>query len=195
MTPERWRQIGDLFDAAVRIDPAGREAWLRDACGGDDDLRAEVGRLLAQDERADRDGFLTPPGTTGPTADRTGSWPPRGAAAPRRSPGRSPPPRVAPVDDIGGFTPRAGDRAAGRGDSRSPSPGRRAGAAARAADDLHPDPGASQSSGGAPSSGRRILTLYRIDVGDHRGPRGPHRPALEPVARPAGLAQGRWSWG
>ena len=29
MTPERWRQIGDLFDAAVGIDPAGREAWLR----------------------------------------------------------------------------------------------------------------------------------------------------------------------
>ena len=64
MTPERWRQIGDLFDAAVRIDPAGREAWLRAACGGDDDLRAEVGRLLAQDERADRDGLLTPPGET-----------------------------------------------------------------------------------------------------------------------------------
>ena len=29
MTPERWRQIDDLFDAAVRLDPAEREAWLR----------------------------------------------------------------------------------------------------------------------------------------------------------------------
>ena len=29
MTPERWRQIGDLFDAAVRLEPAQREAWLR----------------------------------------------------------------------------------------------------------------------------------------------------------------------
>ena len=38
-----------------------REAWLRGACGDDDGLRAEVGRLLAQDERADRVGFLTPP--------------------------------------------------------------------------------------------------------------------------------------
>ena len=64
MTPERWRQIGDLFDAAVRIDPPGREAWLRAACGGDDELRAEVGRLLAQDERADRGGLLAPPGET-----------------------------------------------------------------------------------------------------------------------------------
>ena len=32
MTPERWRQIGELFDAAVRIDPASRESWLRAAC-------------------------------------------------------------------------------------------------------------------------------------------------------------------
>ncbi len=64
MTPERWRQIGDLFDAAVRIDPPGREAWLRAACGGDDELRAEVGRLLAQDERADQDGLLVPPRET-----------------------------------------------------------------------------------------------------------------------------------
>jgi hypothetical protein len=35
MTAERWRRIGELFEAAVRIDPAEREAWLRAACGGD----------------------------------------------------------------------------------------------------------------------------------------------------------------
>jgi serine/threonine-protein kinase len=45
MTPERWRQIGGLFDAAVKIDPVDRESWLRAACGGDDDLRTEVNRL------------------------------------------------------------------------------------------------------------------------------------------------------
>ena len=107
MTPERWRQIGELFDAAVRIDPAGREAWLRAACGGDDELRAEVGRLLAQDERADRDGFLTPPEATGPPPDRTASWPPRVDVRPRSEPG--PIDRVgdASADDTGGFTPRA----------------------------------------------------------------------------------------
>ncbi len=81
MTPERWRQIGELFDAAVRIDPAEREAWLRAACGGDDDLRAEVGRLLAQDERADRDGLLTPPERDGPASGSDGEL-----APPRRSP-------------------------------------------------------------------------------------------------------------
>ena len=61
MTPERWRRIDELFDGALKLDPAARESWLGRACGGDEDLRAEVGRLLAGDERADRDGFLRPP--------------------------------------------------------------------------------------------------------------------------------------
>ena len=107
MTPERWRQIGDFFDAAVRIDPAGREAWLRAACGGDDDLRAEVGRLLAQDERADRDGVLTPPARRARLPDRTASWHPHAGAAPRRRPSRSPRVGETSADDTGGFTPRA----------------------------------------------------------------------------------------
>ncbi len=77
MTPERWRRIGELFEAAVRIDPAGREAWLRAACGGNDEVRTEVGRLLAQHERVHRSAFLTPPQAAGPPSDRTASGPPR----------------------------------------------------------------------------------------------------------------------
>ncbi len=61
MTPKRWQQIGELFDAAAQIDPAARESWLRTACRGDDDLQTEVSRLLAQDVRADRDGLLPGP--------------------------------------------------------------------------------------------------------------------------------------
>jgi serine/threonine-protein kinase len=102
MTPERWRQVGELFAAAVRVDPVGRESWLRAASGGDDALRAEVSRLLAQDERADRDGLLTPPRTIGRAAAATSSWHPRAEVRP--------PPRAAagsnPVDDTKGFTPR-----------------------------------------------------------------------------------------
>jgi serine/threonine-protein kinase len=115
MTAQRWRQIGDLFDAAIRLDPAGTEAWLDAACGGDDDLQTEVGRLLAQDERADRDGILTPlgrrarpwigrrPGTPTPESIRRGSpgrSPPTGTRALttpgawRRLPGRAPAPQA-----------------------------------------------------------------------------------------------------
>ena len=49
MTPERWRQVGDLFEGAIRLEPGSREAWLRDACGEDNALRNEVDRLLARD--------------------------------------------------------------------------------------------------------------------------------------------------
>ncbi len=85
MTPERWRRIGEVFDAAVRIDAAGREVWLRAACGEDDDLRAEVGRLLAHDERANRQGILTPDGPPVPPSDRTASWTNLAGARPSNS--------------------------------------------------------------------------------------------------------------
>ncbi len=67
-------QIDDLFAAALAIDSAQREAWLRVACGADDDLRIAVGRLLAQDKRAEAEGFLTPPLAPDRALDRTGSW-------------------------------------------------------------------------------------------------------------------------
>ena len=107
MMPERWQQIGDLFDAAVRIDPDERQAWLRAACGEDDDLRAEVGRLLDQDERADRHGLLTPLGPASPPPDRTASWSPRAGVRPHRRPGPIASAEETSVDDTGGFTPRA----------------------------------------------------------------------------------------
>jgi serine/threonine-protein kinase len=107
MTPERWRRVGDLFGAATQVDPAGREAWLRAACDGDDDLRAEVDRMLAQDERADRDGFLTPPRPMDPSRDQTESWPPYVGALPRRKSGPITRAGDDSIDDAGGFTPKA----------------------------------------------------------------------------------------
>jgi eukaryotic-like serine/threonine-protein kinase len=75
MTPERGRRIGELFEAAVRIDPAGREDWLRAACGGDHEVRTEVGRLLAHHEREHRSAVLSAPQAAGPPADRATSGP------------------------------------------------------------------------------------------------------------------------
>src|SRR4029077_8052425 len=77
------------------------------ACDGDDDLRAEVGRLLAQDERADREGLLTLPGPSAPPPDRTASWHPRAGVRPPREPGPIALVGETSVDDTGGFTPRA----------------------------------------------------------------------------------------
>jgi serine/threonine-protein kinase len=108
MTPERWRRIEELFDAALRVAPAGRVAWLWDACGGDDELRAEVQQLLLQDEWAERSGFLPPPEASSRAArNTTGTWPVRDSqgAAEAISGGRS-----ALVGDGGGFTPVAAIR-------------------------------------------------------------------------------------
>ena len=105
MTPQRWRRIGELYEAAVRIDPAGREAWLRAACGGDDELRTEVGRLLAQHEPEDRSALPTPSQAAGPHSDRTASEPPR-IEAPSQRPEPAGGSGDAPANESGGLAPR-----------------------------------------------------------------------------------------
>jgi len=52
MTPERWRQITELFHAAIARPAADRSRFLDDACAGDTDLRTEVGAMLAAHEVA-----------------------------------------------------------------------------------------------------------------------------------------------
>ncbi len=46
MTPERWRQITEIFHAACERDPARREAFVAEACGDDPALRLEVEAML-----------------------------------------------------------------------------------------------------------------------------------------------------
>ena len=46
MTPERWRHIESLLQAALDHTPADRSAFLEQQCGTDRDLRAQVGALL-----------------------------------------------------------------------------------------------------------------------------------------------------
>ena len=47
MTPERWRQITEVFRAALARDGAARAAFIEEACAGDVSLRAEVDAMLA----------------------------------------------------------------------------------------------------------------------------------------------------
>jgi eukaryotic-like serine/threonine-protein kinase len=53
MEPERWRQVNDLFYRAIERSPAGRDAFVKQACGGDDDLSREVRSLLRSHERTE----------------------------------------------------------------------------------------------------------------------------------------------
>jgi hypothetical protein len=52
MTPERHDQIGELYHAALEVEPEGRASFLHRACGGDEELRREVTSLLASHEQA-----------------------------------------------------------------------------------------------------------------------------------------------
>ena len=59
MTPERYQQIGQLFNEALEQVPEQRSAWLHQTCGADNELRLEVEKLLtSQDESGE---FLARP--------------------------------------------------------------------------------------------------------------------------------------
>src|SRR5438034_790546 len=51
MTPERWQKVKEIFQAALKLEPAHRPAFLARACDGDVDLRREVDSLIESHER------------------------------------------------------------------------------------------------------------------------------------------------
>jgi tetratricopeptide (TPR) repeat protein len=48
LTPQKWAQIREIFEAAVDLRPEARSAFLAERCASDHDLRVEVESLLAQ---------------------------------------------------------------------------------------------------------------------------------------------------
>lgn len=58
MTPERWQNAKEIFQAALDRAPEERTAFLEEACGGDDSLLNEVRSLIAN---ADTSSFLERP--------------------------------------------------------------------------------------------------------------------------------------
>ncbi|HTH37457.1 MAG TPA: protein kinase [Pyrinomonadaceae bacterium] len=53
MSPERWQQIEELFQAAVELPITDRKEFLDAKCGSDTELRLQVERLLASDDSAE----------------------------------------------------------------------------------------------------------------------------------------------
>ena len=50
MTPERWRQVEEIFHAALEREGHDRRVFVDQACAGDADLRTRVQALLASDQ-------------------------------------------------------------------------------------------------------------------------------------------------
>ena|SRR5438105_11444853 len=59
MTPDRYRQIGELYHATLAVPRERRTAFLAAACAGDEALRGEVESLIASNEQAS--GFIDSP--------------------------------------------------------------------------------------------------------------------------------------
>ncbi len=59
MHPERWKEIERICQSALVIEREKREAYLKEACAGDESLRKEVEVLLQQQTKAE--GFLQDP--------------------------------------------------------------------------------------------------------------------------------------
>src|SRR5688572_20414566 len=53
MKPDRWRKVDELFDAVLERDPKDRAAFLDQVCGSDRELRREVEKMLAYDQKAE----------------------------------------------------------------------------------------------------------------------------------------------
>jgi eukaryotic-like serine/threonine-protein kinase len=67
VTPERWKQIEGVFDAAIDLPPAERDAYLTDACGGDAELRRQVELLIRSHDAAG--SFIEEPAVAGRITD------------------------------------------------------------------------------------------------------------------------------
>jgi serine/threonine-protein kinase len=52
MTPERWRAVDAVLQGALALQPARRDAYVAEACAGDEALRREVASLLAAHDGA-----------------------------------------------------------------------------------------------------------------------------------------------
>ena len=58
MTPERWRQISQIFKSAISLDSDARRDFVAEKCGDDDALRSEVEKLIASHQQANAENFI-----------------------------------------------------------------------------------------------------------------------------------------
>ena len=53
MTPERWKQVEQLYHSILKQEPDQRAAFLKEGCAGDEELQRELESLLAFEQRAE----------------------------------------------------------------------------------------------------------------------------------------------
>jgi serine/threonine protein kinase len=58
LKPERWQQISRIFNRAILLDEAARSEYVKEKCGADSDLQAEIERLIESHGQAEGDDFM-----------------------------------------------------------------------------------------------------------------------------------------
>ena len=58
MSPERWRQVEELYHSALERPAALRRVFLAEACGDDADLQHKIEALLAQSGDQSKNGVI-----------------------------------------------------------------------------------------------------------------------------------------
>jgi serine/threonine protein kinase len=58
LKPERWQQISRIFKSAISLDGEARAAYVKDECGDDNSLRAEVEKLIESHQHANSEEFI-----------------------------------------------------------------------------------------------------------------------------------------
>src|SRR5262245_3310143 len=61
METNRWQQVSEIFEAAIRLDPNERKAFVAARCGEDLALRQEVASLIESHQNASADSFMNSP--------------------------------------------------------------------------------------------------------------------------------------
>jgi eukaryotic-like serine/threonine-protein kinase len=103
MDAERWKQVDALFQSALDRSSADRDAFLRHACAGDEQLEREVRSLLAA--HADADCFLDAPAIDVAARQLAGSLDEDGGGDPDPFPGQSRGAKFAYTDRVMRLTP------------------------------------------------------------------------------------------
>jgi len=74
MNPERWHQLEQIYNSVLECNPEERNAFLVEACAGDEALRKEVESLLACNDEADPLGNTSAMRTWGFSVSPDGRW-------------------------------------------------------------------------------------------------------------------------
>src|ERR1041385_6475809 len=106
MTPERLQQIKLIYKRAMELAPSRRDAYLADACAGDEELRREVDALVQKGEQPESPDAPDSPFKTRPSdaSKSSSAKSPSSKSTPKSAPRRRKGGEQTPLEVVPGRT-------------------------------------------------------------------------------------------